>query len=256
MAETFHLIEYLTVQRTKGTIIWLLNIGAEKYWNRLQAGIVDRSEDRIVNRVEEMNLLLCREQDILILREQPDPAYLEQLRQWGFSIPRFVVPEHSDALTPIAELVLRDQKLLLELELAAAEQEDVYFVPYAVTYLEEQIAEHCGLCLIGAPSDLQSKVNDKVFNREIAETLGLATCQGFVCSDIEEIREAYHQLMECVNNFEKVIIKEPHGASGKGLYIIDNMDKLSSLLTRLSRSARQNPNARWLVEAGTRRRRI
>ncbi|MCD1258655.1 ATP-grasp domain-containing protein [Paenibacillus athensensis] len=248
MTQQFDLIRYLTTEREQGVIVWLLNIGAEKYWNRVSAGIVDRNEDRIVNRVEEMNLLLCREQDVLIVREQPDAAYLDQLRAWGLSVPRFLSPEEVDGLTPIAELALKDEKLLQELAQLAASRDDVFFVPYGVTYLEEQIAEKTGLRLMGAPSAVNAKVNDKIFNREIAEELGLDTCVGRVCSSMDEIREEYARLTQGENAFEKVIIKEPHGASGKGLYIIDHPDKLSSLLTRLGRTARNNPDARWLIE--------
>ena len=66
MDKEFNLIQYLTTQRSKGIIIWLCNIGAEKYWSNMNTGIVDRNEDIIVNRIEEMNLLICREQDVII----------------------------------------------------------------------------------------------------------------------------------------------------------------------------------------------
>ncbi|MEW9699660.1 peptide ligase PGM1-related protein [Paenibacillus sp. SI8] len=248
MADTFHLVNYLTTQRDKGILIWLLNIGAEKYWNRVSAGVVDQNEDMLVNRVEEMNLLLCREQDVLILRKLPDVSYLNALQELGFSIPRMLIVEGDDLLTPISELVLQDKGLQQQLIDISSEREDVYFVPYAVTRLEEQIAENCGLRLIGASSEVNAAVNDKIFNREIAERLELEVCEGKICANVQEIREEYDRLVSSSPAFEKVIIKEPHGASGKGLYIIDSEDKLSSLLGRLARSSRNNPDSKWLVE--------
>lgn len=248
MSEQFNLIEYLTVQRNKGIIVWLLNIGAEKYWNPVNTGIIDRNEDKIVNRVEEMNLLICREQDVLILRQQPDEAYLAMLRQWGFSIPNIWIPEQTDAVSPISELIMRDEKLQQKLEALSKDHTDVYFVPYAITYVEEQIAEKCGLQLISASSKVNALVNDKIFNRQIAEQLELDVCQGKVCASIEEIRQEYDRLVKQAPFFEKVIIKEPHGASGKGLYIIDSEEKLTPLLSRLVRFSRNNPEMKWLVE--------
>lgn len=246
--EPFHFIEYLTSQRDQGIIIWLCNIGAEKFWNKVNSGIVDKIEESLVNRVEEMNLLICRRQDIMILREQPDPDYLDYLNTLGFSIPRIVTPANADALTPISELVLNDQRLLEELQDMGGNTPWVYFVPYAVTYLEEKIAAYCGLKMIGAPAAVNAVVNDKIGNREIAEKLGLECCKGRICNTIDEVRQEYFELIRNEPFFAKVIIKEPYGASGKGLYIIESEDRLDSTLAKLARFAKNKPDSRWLVE--------
>ncbi|MEO3944728.1 peptide ligase PGM1-related protein [Gorillibacterium sp. CAU 1737] len=248
MPNSFHLIRWLTDEREKGTIIWLFNIGAEKFWNPVQAGIVDVNEDRIVSRMEEMNLLLCREQDVIILRERPDDAFLEQLRAWGFSIPRIWTPAPGEERASISELVLRDPELLGRLTQLGVEEPDAVLVPYAVTRLEEAIAKRCELRLVAAPSEVNASVNDKIGNREIAEALELPVCRGRICDSIDAIREAYEELTTGEGAFERVIIKEPYGASGKGLYIVDAPDKLNTLLLRLGRYAKQHPDARWLVE--------
>jgi hypothetical protein len=247
-SEPFNLIECLTRQRDRGIFIWICNIGAEKYWNKAGSGIVDKIEEILVNRVEEMNLLICRKQDIMILREQPAPEFINYLTSLGFSIPRIVIPASVDALTPISELVLNDPKLLQELAEIAAGNDPVYFVPYAVTYLEEKIASTCGLKMIGAPSTVNAIVNDKIGNREIAEKLGFECCSGRICNSIDEIREEYYHLIRTEPFFEKVIIKEPYGASGKGLYIIESEERLASTLAKLARFARNKPDSRWLVE--------
>ncbi|WP_072329324.1 MULTISPECIES: peptide ligase PGM1-related protein [unclassified Paenibacillus] len=296
MDERFDLIRCLTTHKREHVLIWLLNIGAEKYWHPVHAGVIDRTEDRIVARVEEMNLLLCREQDILIVRERPDEAYLAKLREWGFEVPRrILVPFGADAPLPISELVLQDEELKRELAAAAAEAaaevkakmksaggsgrtesapaggragasavgtikaggggpEDaglhpvgVYFVPYAVTRLEERIAEECRLTLVGAPAAVSAAVNDKIGSRRIAQSLGLPVSQGRVCLSAAEIRDEYERLTER-ERFATVIVKEPHGASGKGLYKVDSPEKLGLLLSRLARFSRGREDAQWLVE--------
>lgn len=248
MDNEFHLIKYLTQDRDKGIIIWLCNIGAEKYWNRLSAGVVDRNEDIPVNRIEEMNLLVCREQDIMILRKKPEEEYLDNLKRLGFSIPRIITPGEADLLTPISELVAKDEGLLKSLKAIAAEKENVYFVPYAVTYLEEEIAEKAGLKLMGAPSQVNARINDKIFNREISLELGFNVCKGKVCSSVEELRQEYLELTAGEPFFEKVIIKEPNGASGKGLYVIEDKEKLEASLRMITRFSRGRPDSKWLVE--------
>ncbi|MDP5274599.1 peptide ligase PGM1-related protein [Chengkuizengella axinellae] len=229
-------------------IVWVLNIGAEKYWNTVNAGIVDPNENIIVNRVEEMNLMLCREQDVMILREKPDEFFLMKLQELGFSIPRILTPDHADLLTPISELILKDVKLQQEILSLSADYEKAYFVPYAVTALEEQIANKCGLKIMSAPSHVSALINDKIFNRRMAENLGFDVCKGKVCHSIEEISEEYTRLVQESPFFDKVIIKEPFGASGKGLYIVDSEERLKSLLVRLKRFSRNRVDCSWIVE--------
>ncbi len=248
MKEPFNLINRITVNKDKGIIIWLCNIGAEKYWNKLSMGISDRNEDVIVNHVEEMNLLLCREQDVIILREKPDPKYLDMLKKLGFGIPRVLTPVNPDPLTPISELVLKDEYLLQELKSISENNSEVYFIPYAVTKIEEQIAEICDLKLTVSSSTINAKINDKIFNREIAEKLKLPVCEGKICYSFDEIRSEYNRLINSEYKFEKVIIKEPFGASGKGLYIIDSSSKLETTLRIIARFSSRDQDAKWLVE--------
>lgn len=244
----FNLIRYVTKDRDKGIIVWLCNIGAEKYWNKTGSGIVDINEDIPVNRIEEMNLLICREQDIIILRKMPDQKYLSDLKGLGFSIPSILTPENADLLIPVSELVVKDEKLLQRLKEIASGNQNVYFVPYAVTYLEEEIAEKAGLRLMGAPSHVNARINDKIFNREVSEKLGFNVCKGKICGSVDEIRQEYEELTGSKPFFEKVIVKEPNGASGKGLYIIENRDKLEPGLRMIARFSRGRTNPKWLVE--------
>ncbi|XID90678.1 peptide ligase PGM1-related protein [Paenibacillaceae bacterium WGS1546] len=242
------IVECLNASRDSGILIWLFNIGAERYWHQSPAAVVDRSEDALVGRMEEMNLLLCRTQDIMIMREYPDREFLDRLRSTGFAVPEIVVPDPSDPYTPISELVLRDAKLLARIAEIARANDDVYLIPYAVTHLEEQIASRCSLRVVGGPSSISKIVNNKIHSRELALSLNMPVCEGEICASIEEVRQAYRRLKSGSPGFEKVIIKEPHGASGKGLYIVDNDGMLEPLLLRLARASRKLSDPQWLVE--------
>ncbi len=52
------MIDYFTIKRDKGIIVWLFNIGSEKYWNDIGGcEVKDKNESILVNRMEEMILL-------------------------------------------------------------------------------------------------------------------------------------------------------------------------------------------------------
>ena len=244
----FDLIKSLTNKEDNTRIVWLCNIGAEKYWNKLNMGISDKQEDIVVSHIEEMNLLLCRSQDVIVLRESPDEEFLRTLIKLGFQIPRILIPNCSDDAKSISELILNDENIINILKDISNKCKETYFVPYAVTGFEEKIADLCNLKLIGAPSNINAKINNKIFNKSIAKQLKFNVCTGKTCESIDEIREEYYNLTEKNNNFNKVIIKEPCGASGKGLYIIDDKNKLEGILRLISRLARNIENPQWIVE--------
>ena len=244
----FNFTTYLTSRRDSGVIVWLCNLGAEKYWHAQGAGVIDKYEEGVVNRIEEMNLLLCRSQDIMILHRAPAQEYLDYLKGIGFSIPRILTPSDGAPLIPISEKVLGDERLQQQLRQLVQEHGNVYFIPYAVTGLEEEIALRCGLNLVGAPSHISALVNDKIFSRKISEQLGLAVCAGRVCNTVEEVRATYCQLTQASPSFKRVVIKEPYGASGKGLHLVEDDSRLQALLARLSRLSKSKPDAAWLVE--------
>ncbi len=243
--EDFNLIEYITSKRDHGIIVWMFNIGTEKFWNKDNYSIKDTKENVIVNHIEEMNLLLTRKQDILILRNKPCETYLSDLEKAGFEIPRILCPGQKNEEKSIAELVLDDEVIISELTKLGDSNEIRYFVPYGVSYLEEQIAHKCHLFLVGSISQINKKINNKVFSRKLAENLGLFITEGEICNSLQEVEAAYYNLKK---RFNKVIIKQPFGASGKGLYIVDSDNGMKSVLLILSRFIRINHETEWIVE--------
>ncbi|MDP4095719.1 peptide ligase PGM1-related protein [Paenibacillus sp. P96] len=243
------LLTALSTGRSQHVFIWLFNIGAEEVWHPGSGGISDPAEQTVVNRIEEMNLLLCRSQDIIVLRQHPDPDFLEMLSQIGFAIPRIEVPEPFDALTPITDLMLADEGLLQRLRTASEEAGTAYLVPYAVTWKEEEVAARCSLTLLGAGSGLSARINDKIWSRRTAEELGFRVTEGAVCKDETEVREACLRMTAESSAPVRFIIKLPHGASGKGMVLVEDLSRLDSVLKVMKRFAgRPSLSAGWLVE--------
>jgi len=246
MNKEFNLINYLTKERDKGILIWIFNIGTEKYWNpdNTNVTIMDREEEKLVNKIEEISLLLTRKQDYLILREKPDQEFLDILSSYGFEIPNILSPKENALEKTISELILKDNELLRILK-ELGRLGDVSIVPYGISKLEEKISEICGLHIMGAHSELIKQINNKVNSRNIAEVLGFQVPEGTVCSSLEEIEKAYYARKETCS---KLVVKNSVGASGKGIFIIENNTDFKTIMLILKRMVRKGQCFEWVME--------
>lgn len=246
MSGLFSLSDYVAHSRERGRIVWLCNIGAEQQWHPVKRNVTDPLEEEVVGHIEEIMLLVCRPQDIVLLRQKPDPDYLAMLQDCGFAAPTILCPQVHDPTRPLTELLLEDERLLERLWEQTAACEDTWFVPYAVTSLEEQLADTSGMRLVGSPAPISRMVNDKLHSRALAQELGFPVTQGEVCRSEDEIRSSYERLAKA--GFEKIIVKSPHGASGQGLHLVNSQAKLERLLILLFQRGGQPPADGWLVE--------
>lgn len=243
--DEFNLIKALKDREDTSVIIWLFNIGVERFWNESAYTVKDKAEDILVNHMEEMNLLITRKQDYMILRKRPSEEFLNEFERLGFELPNFLILSKQDEEKSISELVLSDEILMNRLKMIASTQDNVMFVPYGVSYLEEEIAKKCGLSMFGAESEMNKRINDKIYSRKVAIELGLPVAEGNVCETLQQVQETCIELWK---KFEKVIIKMPYGASGKGLFVVDSEKKLKSILMVLKRLQKGESDSVWLVE--------
>ncbi len=240
----FHLLRHIR-ENDDYTVVWLFNIGLEKCWNGEVFTVRNAKEDIVVNHMEEMNLLLTKKQDILILRTKPDEAYVREMERFGAEIPAIVCPAKEDETKSISELVLEDDALIKEIRALTSDREKVIFVPYGVSAPEEEIAEKLGIPFFGAPGEVSRMVNNKVFSRQFAIEHGFRVSEGRVCSGFDELKKT---AQEAVAKYKKIIIKEPCGASGKGLWVVDSAAKLKSALLIIQRFFKDALDGEWLVE--------
>jgi len=111
----FHLLNHIR-RNDDYVVIWLFNIGVEKYWNGEVFTVKNTKEDIVVNHLEELNLLVTRKQDILLLRDIPSEAYLESMEEFGTEIPCIMCPSYEDENKSISELVLEDEDLIVAIK--------------------------------------------------------------------------------------------------------------------------------------------
>ncbi len=245
--KNFNLLEHIRNKDDDSVVVWLFNIGVEKYWSQDISTVRSENDECIVNHMDEMNLLITRKQDYLILRNRPDVFYLETLVQRGYEITNILTPSFADESLGISELVWKDDRLLEQLKGIKEKHQKVYFVPYGVSDMEERIAEACGFELIGGPSVTAKMINNKIFARNISEELGFPVEEGRVCHSLEEVKETSESLLK---EFNKIIIKYPTGASGKGLWVVEGEKKLNTTIMVIKRICAKNQIAQDFIVEG------
>ncbi|MGG3282946.1 ATP-grasp domain-containing protein [Paenibacillus solani] len=224
-------------------VVWIFNIGAERFWYPESKGLTNSTEETVINYIEEINLLITREIDYIIMRKKPDAFFLDNLIKMGFKIPEILLLNINDEKASISELILRDEIILNKIK-ELVKSHKVKLLPYAITNLEEKISAICKIDIIlEVSSEMAIKINDKISSRKIAQKLNFPICKGYICNSIDELICRFEEL---IKETQKVVIKEPHGASGKGLYIVDNLKSLKYIARLIKRI--NNGSGKWLIE--------
>lgn len=240
----FNLLNHIRKESDENIVIWLFNIGVEKYWNKYTNAVKDPNEDIVVNHVEDINLLVTKKQDYMIMRKKPSESFLAELEAKGYEVPNIICPGVLDEMKSISELVLMDNELL-EVLTCLGQKANTYFVPYGVSELEERIADICGLHLVGGTNDKSRIINNKIFSKKVARDLGLPAADEIICKTTDEIRNAYGMFRE---KYSRIIVKMPCNSSGQGMWIIDNEKKLDTVCAVINRISRTQEIEEWLVE--------
>ena len=241
---SFNLLNHIVDEQDQSIVIWLFNIGVERYWSNFTNVVKDPNEDKIVRHIEEINLLITRKQDYMIMRRPPSDEFLSDLDSLGFCVPHIICPSCENDDKDISELILEDDSIL-DLLKELGRKDCVYFVPYGVSHLEEKISDVCGLHLIGNSNEHSKIVNNKIFSKNTARELGLPFAEDKVCTSVEEIEEAYYSLSK---KYSKVIIKMPCNSSGRGMWVLDSERKFKTVCAIIKRIAKTHQIDEWLVE--------
>jgi len=220
--------------------IWWMNIGCESLWNsngtHVLPNLINNDSPRIVNRTEQLCLLLTDSVDIVIQREKPLNIIRDNLRSIGIELPQIWIPEKCEGQEnySISELILRDEKLIDRIKAMKKDNGEIILMPYAVTPLEEMIAERTGCKLFGSSSSVTAWINSKINTRSLLKEIGLPVTDGFICHNVEDVKYAVEELRRLPDT-KSIVIKEAYGASGKGFFKIDSDKSLQFLLNMLNR---------------------
>jgi len=215
--------------------VWWSNIGCEKYWNedaQLLPRFVNENEQNIIKGMEQLCLLIASQDDLVILSEKPPQIMLDNLKLAGKKIPEIIVTSVASHES-ITQNILHDEKIISHLTQVGKEKE-VVLLPFGITGYEEELAKSIDGKLLGASSKITSWVNNKVNDRYLSELAAFPTTEGRVCCNLDEVERAYRALASDQTT-GRIVVKEPYGASGKGLYIIEDEKNLNFLLRYLKR---------------------
>jgi hypothetical protein len=232
--------------------VWMSNFEAERFWtgqNVVQLPKFSQPEDiAIVNRLEEINLFLAEYPDILILRERSDRGFLDYLTGLGFRLPTILEVNPEDKHSAIAESVLANENFCDRLAQVSWDGGKLFFLPYAKTRLEEQIALRTGLESMGPGSAVCQTINSKVYSRLLSKELGLRTIKGWECQSFESLQEALKIAGADLAAGRKVVLKESMGVSGKGLVVADSEQRAQQIAAMLQRKAKPGAEFAFVLE--------
>ncbi|MHB8129133.1 MAG: ATP-binding protein [Mobilitalea sp.] len=206
--------------------IWLFNIHAERLWHP-QSFLLENNLFDLTKGMESVCMFLTKTTDYLITTGFPNELF-EQFERHGFEIPNLLTVEYEVGAVTVSECVLKDKKLLKKLEQL---KDTAILVPFAITDVEEEISRITGIKLVGASAEIARTVNDKVFSRQIADKLSFPVCEG---GAFDTVKDAYSYYLNsaCKSKSEKMILKSPYSASGKGMYIIENEKQFDRIVKR------------------------
>lgn len=236
--------ELFSELRYNGIVIWLFNIGCEKYWRSSDFFIKNKSDETIVHSMEELCLLLADNEDYVILRRVPDSEYMDDINSLVGTSPKILSLSLDDDKKSISEIILYDHDMINKLIDLSHKYKNAYLIPFGVTYLEEKIAETCNLKIPFSCEKIAQRINNKIFIRKLFEDTEIPILDGYICYTIHEIQMAYESL---VQKYNTIIIKQPNNASGKGLFLIEKPSKLSITLKMISKFPDYDSMG-WIVE--------
>ena len=209
--------------------IWIYNAGIDKNWQDKKCGVRkvnDINEQKMFNRQAEISLFLAGKDDIMFLVESPDEEFLEDMKMLGFEVPQIKLVKEED-LT-ISQSLYNDDKLLYK---QLNKGEEYLYIPYILSKYDEILSNYENINLYGSSFEIVKKINNKMMARKILTEIELPVIDGYLCSDKEEIEDAYIKLKDM--GYSKFAIKEPYNSAGKGVYFARDDKQLKNIVKML-----------------------
>lgn len=238
-----NLKKYL-VDDENACFIYLNNFEVEEKWTNDEhykfPTISLGNSDRVVNRMEELCLLLASENDYLILKDRVDDDYLMYLKNQGFRLPYIIVVEQNNPSLNITESILSSEQTMTALR--KLNTENTYLMPFGTSALEEKLSEKVGIPLATPASSICKQVNNKIYSRNLNESVDIRQIPGVNCTSIDELKRGFAHLKKYLKQGDKLVIKDALGVSGKGINMIDSEKKFTQYIQLMQRSLNQNPS--------------
>lgn len=215
--------------------IWWLNIGCEKYWDtnkKIKKGIVNDFEYKITTSMETLLFLVAKTGDIVILNQISNNIIKKILKLTKQKIKILIL--NSDEKIFFSQKILND-KIILDYLSNIKNKEDYLLMPFGVTKFDVEIEKITGIKLYMTNNlKIISMMNNKIFSRNLSKKLLFSFPKGYILNNKKNI-DYISEKFKDRKNFIPCVLKETHGSSGKGLYIIDTNKKFKQYLNFIKR---------------------
>jgi len=227
------------MSRSKNTsgirCIWIWNMDVSGKWGGNSGHLISRMGRYMAAPSERwpelsiLNTLLATETDVVI---QEDSGYSSDLIEYWQGIgvdcsQRIILDSSYDHALLSKKREAMISNLLLENSYL---DEKVMLACFGNSNVEEDIARRNNMLLFGGDAQSSLLCNNKVVIRQWCKELGIKVPQGEVCNSSADVRKAAKRLFLY---FNRIVIKEPYGISGKGMIILDNSKKVERICNAL-----------------------
>lgn len=197
------------------TYIWICNLGIENLWDN--SFDTSANTNLVLNNIAELSFLLAKEQDYVILHKEPEMSYIESLRDLGFPVSKYIVL-NSFEYSSINELIYKNINKNIE-------PSNYCLIAYAADEKIKEYADLNGYSCLYFNDNLRFK-NNKIHIRDLLISNGINYPKSFIVEDLVQLEKEFDKLRNL--GFERTILKKPYGASGKGLFILDDKKQINS----------------------------
>jgi len=144
-------------------------------------------------------------------------SYLTTLQDLGIPVSRYIVLNSYD-YSLIGEYLQSDEKKKIE-------PSDYCWITYAADEKIKKYADLNGHSFLYFNDNLQLK-NNKINLRDLLIKKGINYPKSYIVEGLTQLKNEFDKLKEM--GFERVILKKPYGASGKGSFILDDKKQINS----------------------------
>ncbi|GAA4726457.1 ATP-grasp domain-containing protein [Brevibacillus fulvus] len=214
--------------------IWLANFEVEGDWKDPDIlslpGLANRNTYLVNNSLAEQALLLAEADDLVLLNKAPDPDYLYYLQQLGLPQPSIYIAGTAEPLLRLTSTYLHNEQAVADLKRLAAQQ--YLLLPHGTSQMEEKLSQRTGIPLATVKAHVASRINSKVYSRQVCEQLGIRQPFGAAIHSLTALQQQF-RMIKAASAGSAFVLKDGLGVSGKGMLLIDSEQRFEQVLRML-----------------------
>lgn len=227
-------------------LAFLANFEAELAWGEGLTGLPTSSlsfENDAVRRMEQFALWLAGPQDTVLLGQPLDPDYEDYLRTAGLVTCKIVAPASWETQDDTLTRLLADPLTAKELRTLA--DNNVPVIPMGTTHTMTEQLQSVGLAPAAPSAGIYVAVNSKIYSAQVCKNHNIRRPVDRSAQNLEELEDA----IEAMNSLGRpYVVKESLGVSGRGLYVVKNAKRGSSLLRMMKKSLSDGQPCAFVLE--------